>query len=379
MTEQKNNKISIYLHIPFCKSKCGYCSFASGIYPESVIKRYFELLPKEFDLFFNDFSESLEVPTLYIGGGTPSAVPPYILSDIIAKLLSMIHNKPSEITIEANPGDIDHSFIKTCEEIGVTRISLGVQSFKDNVLAFLGRRHSASQAVDAFNLLRESGFSNISIDLIHGVPTFGPDRWLIDLKSILDLSPEHISLYALSIEEGTPFHENKIYEKIDNDHVATEYHLAVKMLRDAGYNRYEISNFSKPGYECTHNLNYWHMGNYIGFGVSAASFIDGIYFQRFQDVSKYIECLEKGISTIESLEEFHGRDRWVNAMIMGMRLEDGIHIHEFNRRFGIDISKVVKDKWRNYIDDSHVIMDDERIRFGDKGFYVSNSFLSMLI
>ena len=379
MTARARKSISVYFHVPFCKSKCNYCSFASGVYPPDKISLYFELVQKDFSSFFSLLTEPYEVPTLYIGGGTPSSVPMEFLVNAVEYLYSLIPKKPYEITIEANPGDVNPEFIKAIGQIGVNRISLGAQSFNDNVLEFLGRRHTVAQTVESYNLLRECGFSNINLDLIHGVPDFSFQRWRDDLSEAISLDPDHISLYALSVEEGTPFYEHRVGDRLDHDADALEYDLAVKTLRDTGYHRYEISNFSLPGKECRHNINYWRMGEYVGFGPSAASHGNDTYVENVSDPDTYMNLIEKGLPAVENMEKFTGRDRWVNALIMGMRLDEGIEIDTFNRRYDVNLVDEVTKVWKTYLKENYVILDKNILRFGDKAVYVSNSLLSMLM
>lgn len=336
-------------------------------------------LPDEVSRFISSSNESIEIKTVYVGGGTPSSVSLDMLWDFLTRIKSVIPNLPVEFTIEANPGDVSGELVKTLVDAGVTRVSMGAQSFQDDVLSFLGRIHTSSQIISAYENLRAGGFNNLSLDLIHGVPGFGIDRWKRDLEMMIQLNPEHVSLYALSIEEGTVFFERQVQDSLDPDSTADEYNLAVDMLRGAGYNRYEISNSAQPGYECGHNLNYWDLGEYVGFGPGAGSYMNGVYSERINDIPGYVKKLKDEESTIGFENHYDLDGMFKNALMMGMRLEKGISISSFKSRFGIDVRELALSNWKEYIDTGHVILDDDTLRFSDKGFYVSNSLLSMLM
>jgi oxygen-independent coproporphyrinogen-3 oxidase len=379
LTDKDLKSLGIYIHIPFCKSKCGYCSFVSGKHPQNIIDRYLLAIKSEINDFLISLPFKPDIKTVYIGGGTPSSVKPDSLRNFVNSVMLFLPDPPLEFTIEANPQDINDAFIEMVKISGINRISIGIQSFNDNVLKMLGRRHDSKTAVFAFNELRNAGFSNLSIDLMHGIPGFNTDRWSDDLKQAIELAPDHISLYALSIEKGTPFYESGISSHLDDDQTAEEYSLAVSTLKKAGYLRYEISNFAIPGKECRHNLNYWRLGDYIGFGPSAGSYLDGEYFERIHDIEEYIARCESGIKTVGTSEKFDKNNQYVNAVIMGMRLEEGINLSELENRFGISRADQIKSLWRDYIDGCYIIQDDDNLKFGENGFYVSNSFLSMLV
>ncbi|MCD6216670.1 radical SAM family heme chaperone HemW [bacterium] len=365
--------------MPFCKSKCAYCSFVSGMYPTEIIEKYLKLIPHEITEFVNSINEQVEIPTLYIGGGTPSAVPHESLEEMLLTIIEALPSKPIEISIEVNPSDVSPTLIDTLKRTGINRVSIGAQSFNNSVLKFLSRRHNRDDITKAYDMFRDAGFNNISLDIMHGIPGFGIKRFLDDLKVIVTLNPEHVSLYALSVDEGTKFYDMGLSDKLDPDTTADEYHSAVNVLRNAGYNRYEISNFAKPGCECKHNLNYWKLGEYAGFGPAAGSYIDNEYIERISDIEKYISCLAKKKSTISFIEKYDDENRMKNALIMGMRLEKGVNISDFKKRFGVNPSDIVMKHWSEYINKSYIILDDDSLRFSDSGFYISNSFLSMLM
>ena len=365
--------------MPFCVSKCGYCSFVSGHFPADVVEKYCLGIVEEIRDYFNRSENNYEVSTFYIGGGTPSSIPSALLKRTLQSILEGFPSQPGEVSIELNPSDVTEELTDALMDVGVNRVSLGVQSFDDDLLAFLGRRHSSRQSSEAINNLRDGGFNNLSIDLIYGIPGYGLNRWTSDLKKSVELNPDHISLYALSLDEGTPLYTAGFADALNPDSTADEYYEAVGFLKNSGYDRYEISNFSKPSHECRHNLTYWKLGDYIGFGPEAGSYINGQYFERNKNVLEYIECMENNESTIQKKESFDKENQFLNAMIMGLRLEEGIELKRFVENFGIDPEEIARKYWADYIDGEHVILDENCLKFGDKGLYVSNTLLSMLM
>lgn len=298
---------------------------------------------------------------------------------MLLTIIELLPSKPIEISIEVNPSDVSPALIDTFKRTGINRVSIGAQSFNNEVLEFLSRRHNRDGITKAFEMFRDAGFENISLDIMHGIPGFGIKRFLDDLKMIITLKPEHVSLYALSVDEGTKFYDMGLSDKLNPDTTADEYHSAVNVLGNAGFNRYEISNFAKPAFECKHNLNYWKLGEYAGFGPGAGSYIDSEYIEHISDIEKYISYLKSKNSTISFSEIYDDENRMKNALIMGMRLAKGIDINDFKKRFGVNPSDIVMKHWSEYINTSYIILDDESLRFSDSGFYVSNSLLSMLM
>ena len=365
--------------MPFCVSKCAYCSFVSGSFPVDVIENYCAEIVDEIRAYFEKSNCDYEVSTFYIGGGTPSSISSPLLKKTLCSILEIFKSQPVEVSIEVNPSDVTKELTDALTDAGVNRVSLGVQSFDDDVLTFLGRRQNNAQNIKSFKILREAGFDNLSIDLIYGIPGYGIDRWKSDLIRAVELNPEHISLYALSLDEGTPLFDAGYADALNPDDTADEYYEAVGFLKDSGYERYEISNFSKPSKECRHNLTYWMLGDYVGFGPEAGSYLDGQYFERINNVLEYIECLKNKESTIRKRESFDIENQFLNAMIMGLRLEKGIELDRFIESYGINPENVARKFWGDFIDGEHVILDENCLKFGNKGFFVSNTLLSMLM
>lgn len=321
---------SVYIHIPFCKSKCKYCSFISFPNMEKKLGYFFSLL-KEIDTNYN----GEELKTLYFGGGTPSLMEIDQLKKIINKFN---FQENCEITLELNPDDANLEYLKSLKEIGINRLSIGSQSFDNDILQIIGRRHSAEQTIQAVKFAKEAGFNNISLDLIYGLPQQTMESLKKDLEILTELNIQHISTYGLKIEEGSYFHKNLPQNLPDDDLQADMYLEVNKYLESKNYRRYEISNFALEGYESRHNLNYWDNEEYYGFGISAHGYIDGIRYSNFTTFEEYMnnpaqhECghfqTEK-----EKLEE---------EIFLGFRKESGININKINSQYNIDFEKEYK-------------------------------------
>ena len=330
---------NVYTHIPFCKSKCKYCSFISFPYLE-LIPRYINSLLEEIK---NNYQKE-KIKTLYFGGGTPSLIP----SELIEKLFSEFNlDNNCEITFELNPDDADNKYLKELRNIGINRLSIGSQSFNDSILKLAGRRHNSKQIFDCIKNAKDIGFENISLDLIYGLPSQTLEILEKDLEKFINLDIQHISTYGLKIEENSYWgknynkDENKISyngKKISlpNDDIQADmYELINKTLENKGFYRYEISNFAKQGYESKHNLNYWDNAEYYGFGVSAHGYIDGIRYSNYDSIEKYLNNsikrdFEHKISLDEKIEE---------EIFLGFRKTAGINTLEFYKKYNINFEK----------------------------------------
>lgn len=306
-----NMATSLYIHIPFCKSKCFYCSFASVEGKDALMEPYLDALSKEAVLY-----HGRDVSTVYIGGGTPS----YLSADQIRKLFEIIRSnfsleKAAEVTLEANPATFDLEKARVIFDCGVNRVSLGVQSLNYGYLKFLGRPHTAADAYTAHRLLREAGFTNISLDLIYSLPAQSAKDAEADVLGLVSFGSEHISLYTLSISEGSDFHNRKIEPPLAEKQ-GEDYLFVTQLLKHHGFFHYEVSNFSKKGYECRHNLNYWRGGNYIGLGAAAHSHADGLRSWNTDNVEQYIEALDKGVSPKAGEEKLTEEQRFMETLLI---------------------------------------------------------------
>ena len=288
------NEASLYIHIPFCQTKCFYCDFNTYAKLESLIPSYINALESE-AIFWSNYFNKTEIKSIFIGGGTPS----YIPSKYIEKLMETIFykfklTKDSEITLESNPNDLTKSNLKTYYKSGINRISLGVQTFDNSLLKVLGRRHSSQNAIEAYYLIKESGFKNINLDLMYGLPNQSTDKWVDTLYQLLSLKPLHVSMYALTLEEGTPMNEwikeGKL-PKQNDDIVADMYSKTEEIMSKNNYLHYEISNWAISGFESKHNINYWKNKTYIGIGPGAHSYIPPYRFSNIKSLREYTKHL----------------------------------------------------------------------------------------
>jgi oxygen-independent coproporphyrinogen-3 oxidase len=325
------------MHVPFCRRKCSYCSFVSYAGREADIPLYLNALKKE----LKQRASGEHVRSIYFGGGTPSLLPAGDAGDLLGLINTLFSvDKAAEITIEANPGTVDEAYLLAVRKAGVNRLSLGIQSLNDRELALLGRIHTAAEARDAVRFARGAGFDNLSVDLIYGLPGQTAIDWRHSLDDAMALEPEHLSLYALTLEEDTPMlaalKEGSLPE-IDPDISADQYELAEDMLAAHGYNHYEISNWSLPGRECRHNITYWRNLPYLGIGVAAHSCIDGHRLANTGSLDKYVTGFSGITPPPEMDEEINPGLELAETVILGLRLCEGISADYLQRRFGIDI------------------------------------------
>jgi len=311
--------VALYLHIPFCRRKCRYCSFVSYAHREADIPAYVNTLKHE----LAQKAGGEHVGSIYFGGGTPSLLPAESLGDLLDTIRSSFDlDETAEITIEANPGTVDQTYLAAIRKLGVNRLSLGVQSLNDRELEMLGRIHTAGEAIEAVSAARSAGF-NLNLDFIYGLPGQTPEDWQATLTGALEMGPEHLSLYALSLEPETPLYkavENKQLPAINPDITADQYELAEKLLEQRGYRHYEISNWAMPGKECRHNLVYWHNEPYLGIGVAAHSHVGSRRFANTTSLDKYL-----GGNLSPEMDEAISPDlELAETAILGLRLDEGI-------------------------------------------------------
>ena len=362
----------IYVHIPFCKKKCNYCDFCS--YPSLISKQdeYCNSLIKEANLYKNN---GIMADTVYFGGGTPTLLSPDNIKRIADSIFASFNVMPNaEITIEANPCTVTGALARGLKSAGFNRVSLGAQSFSDLELSSLGRLHTSSDTEKSFKFLRDAGFSNISLDLMYAIPEQTMDTLSTSINRVLNLSPEHISCYGLKIEENTPFDvmlsRGEIAEKSDDEY-ADMYDLICKKLTGAGYVQYELSNFSKPGYESRHNLKYWQAEEYVGLGASAASFYNDERYTRTSDLSSYMTNFENAEKYSLSKE-----DKMSEFMFLSLRLTSlGASKAEFEKRFSKKIEEVFADAIKKHTKSGMLLDLGDRYVLSSKAYYISNSVL----
>lgn len=339
-------KISIYVHIPFCMSKCSYCSFISKNATENEIAKYFEYLNVQIVAECGIFKDK-EISTIYFGGGTPSFVDVKYITETIRTIKQYYNiDKNAEITIECNPCSTTIDKLKEYKKDGFNRISFGVQSLDDDCLKIIGRRHNKQMAIDAIKMAQKVGFVNISADLLIGIPKQTQNMLLEDIKTLSSLGVKHISAYMLMLEESTKLYEqvviNHTLNVVNDDDCVNMYNCAYSLLKQLNFNRYEISNFAICGYESRHNVNYWDMGEYVGFGVSAHSFYNGYRiegFNRFEDYYKFIRekyILRMRPSIMPNQEKLSSLQKIEECIMLGLRQAKGINLSKL-KNLGYDI------------------------------------------
>lgn len=373
--------ISLYLHIPFCVKKCHYCDFLS--FPGCSLSRqaeYVDAMIQEIHAY-REAAEDYEVKTIFLGGGTPSLLEKELVERLFHELYSVWRAAPeTEITIEANPGTLSREKLIGYHMIGINRLSLGLQSTIAQELATIGRIHNYEQFLANYYLAREAGFDNINIDIMSALPGQTLISYGKTLERILKLQPEHISSYSLILEEGTDFWENAEIERAlpSEQTERIMYHYTKKCLQNAGYERYEISNYAKPGYACLHNQVYWTGGEYLGLGLGAASYWKGARFSNTPDMEEYMENCSRARITENRKEIVTAtqKSRMEEYMFLGLRMIRGVSIREFERRFGIPMNRIYGTVIRSYIEQGLLKIEQDRLMLTERGIDVSNSVMA---
>jgi len=329
---------ALYIHVPFCRRKCPYCSFVSYDYRGEDIPLYINALKQE----LKQRAGGEHIRSIFFGGGTPSLLAAEVIGDILSLTNTLFNvDKAAEITMEANPGTVDEAYLTAVRKLGVNRLSLGVQSLDDRELVLLGRIHNAGQARDAVRFARNAGFDNLSLDLIYGLPGQDITGWQHSLDEALALKPEHLSLYGLTLEEDTPMWtaiSQGFLPALDPDLSADMYELAEDRLAASRYEHYEISNWARRGRECRHNLTYWCTLPYIGVGAAAHSYMNGRRMANTKDLDKYLAYYSGTKPPVPELdEEINTELELAESVILGLRLVAGINADEVKSRFGVDI------------------------------------------
>lgn len=364
-------EIGVYIHIPFCKQKCNYCDFVSFADKENMQKEYIEKLKKEI-VNWKDLNKDYKIKTIYIGGGTPS----YIDSKYIEEIIALIGKAPS-ITIELNPGTVTKEKLLDYKNAGINRLSIGLQSTNNELLKQIGRIHNYEEFLQTYNLARKFGFYNINVDLMIGLPNQRIKDIKDSLEKLCKLSPEHISVYSLIVEENTIIHRLINEGKLLLPEEETErqmYWYVKNFLELNGYKHYEISNFAKPGFESEHNLDCWNQKEYIGFGVAAYSYLDGKRFGNISNIEQYIKnCNNQEFEKNVIVEEIQDKNQIMNEyMILGLRKIDGISIQIFENKFNENPIILYKDKLKMLHEEGLIIIDGDNIRLSNKGLDLAN-------
>jgi oxygen-independent coproporphyrinogen III oxidase len=373
--------LSIYIHIPYCVGKCLYCGFFSTQYSPEKADDFIAALEIELKLWQQAFADRT-FGCIYIGGGTPTVLSIDQISRVIAgtkRCFLLEHDR--EFTVEANPHTLSPLYLSSLLDQGVNRLSLGFQSFSDTTLHFLGRPHTAVQSIDALDMARKAGFQNISIDLIYGIPGQSMEEWEMTLGRAIALKPEHISAYSLSLEEGSHFMRLAASGEIvlpDEEVVAQMYELATGLLPASGYRRYEISNFSLPGFECRHNQNYWFRGEYLGLGPGASSFINGKRRDTVADTEEYVRRLSRGLPVFANEEAVVQDAAAMEMLMLGLRTAEGVDIERLTSEHGVDFLKDLEQKIGPLDELGLLVLRNGRLKLTDRGFLLSDEVLKRL-
>lgn len=370
----------MYLHIPFCKTKCSYCDFNCYAGKNRLIPEYVEVLCREIEAYG---ALGWHGRTIYLGGGTPSLLSDAQVARIIATVSSSLNTTTDiEVTLEANPGTVDEAHFCGIRNAGVNRLSIGIQSFSDTDLRPLGRGHTVQEAVGAYEAARRAGFDNISIDLIYGLPAQTLGAWRYNVEHALNLAPEHVSLYALTIEEGTPLARQVDKGRVQptsDDTMADMYELAHELMSEAGYRRYEISNWALPGRESQHNLVYWHNEPYIGAGAGAHGYLGAYRYCNELLPERYVERVAReGLSLAES-ELIPTRLEMAETLIMGLRLDEGVRLSNFEQRYNVSVEYICADGLKFARDNGLLKADGGRLCLTDRGKLLSNEVFQALL
>lgn len=339
--------LGLYIHFPFCVQKCNYCDFLSGpISSRDVVQDYLQALEKELTIY-HDFLKrdgNLKLETIYLGGGTPSLLETHELVRVLEKCRDLFNWSPQmEVTLETNPGTVDIKKLVQLKKAGLNRLSFGVQSFDQNLLASMGRIHSPKTAKESIMAAKEAGFKNISLDLMYGLPEQSLGQWEETLVQTIELDVQHISVYGLKVEEGTVWGEWESEGRLslpEEDVVLTMRKYANKILRQAGFVRYEISNYARPGYESRHNLGYWTGKPYLGLGLGASSDYWNRRFVNTSNMEHYIFLLKRGQLPVTEEEILSFRQRMGETIFLGLRLSTGLDLEQFKNRYGVDIEVI---------------------------------------
>ena len=371
------SKLGIYIHVPFCRQKCLYCDFCSFTGRDGEgISEYVSALCREIESRA-DSCRGYSVDTVYFGGGTPTLMSARDFERVLDRLYSLYSIEGDcEISSECNPATADGEYLRALRTLGVNRLSIGLQSANDNELRALGRIHSYADFVEIYKNARRAGFENISADLMYGIPLQTAESFEYTLERLTALSPEHISAYGLKIEQGTPF--GKMREKLvlpDEDAEYDMYMRCTEYLACAGYDKYEISNFARRGYESRHNVKYWKCEPYLGFGVSAHSYFEHERFSNSRDIEGYIG----GFDIIAERRRIDASERIAEYVMLGMRMREGISRSLFEEKFGKSFDLLYGGALERYISAGYVISERDRVFFSDKGFFISNYILSDIL
>ncbi|MCF7976053.1 MAG: radical SAM family heme chaperone HemW [Phycisphaerae bacterium] len=371
-SQTDQDSLGLYVHIPFCTSKCAYCAFYSEPVHRHDTHRLMQAIHTELAQH-----DTRSVCTAYIGGGSPSSLPTSELTDLVKAIMSRCPDL-AEFTVECNPGQVTLARLKQWHDLGVNRLSMGAQSFDAGELRCLGRSHDADTIKTAVHLARQAGFNNLSLDLIFAICGSTPATWQASLNQAIALHPEHISAYALTLEPGTPLAEAVAQGRqlaVDESTDMAMYEQAIAALTQAGYEQYEISNFARPGYTCRHNLGTWLNHPYLGIGPSAASSSGTTRTQNFSDIKTYVAAMESGVSPVETSVATRPMDRICETAVLNLRTRHGIDVQRFRQVTGQDPHVLFAGPIRRYCEQGLLTIEENRIFLTARALPIADSVL----
>ena len=371
--------LGLYIHIPYCIHKCGYCDFNSHPIKHDEMDHYIDALVAEMKHYAKTYSNTNIIKTIFLGGGTPTTLTVCQLERILKECLKELIVAPdAEITIEANPATIDIEQMKSIRQAGYNRISIGVQSFDKTELKLLDRAHGPEEVHSTVDCAREAGFDNLSLDLMFAIPNQSLSSWESNLDKALEKNPEHLSTYNLTIEQGTAFSKLQTHGKLimpENEHQLELYKKTIERLTKRGFHHYEISNFARQGKECKHNIAYWENTNTLGLGAGASSYINGTRFKNINLPAHYIRQVKDKKTAIEHTETLEPRQAMGEAIMLGLRQLKGISIHQFERRFQVSFIDLFKNIINSLKEKELILIKDDCLRLSPKGLFLADSVI----
>ncbi len=372
----------LYIHIPFCLSKCSYCSFVSFPNMNHLFDRYVKAIGEELRAIASG-PPAGHLQTMFFGGGTPSLLSIENIADIFAACRSWLTiDEETEITMEINPKTVDFLKLLSLKKLGINRLSIGVQSFCDKGLQFLGRLHTAQEACEAVEWAKKSGYTNINIDLMSGLPGQTVELWRWDLQTAIELDPTHLSLYQLTVEEGTDLDaqikKGNLVLPQEDDVLAMD-NLTVELSTSSGFDQYEISNFSKPGFSCRHNINYWKNGEHYAVGAAAVRYLAGERSRNVDNPRSYCTMIEQGGTAVVESENLDLESSFRETVVMGLRMLEGVSMEDLYQRYGIDLQAYYGKTMEKLLQMSLLQVHDSFLRLTPQGRAVANQVLADLV
>ena len=375
----KKQPLGLYIHIPYCIHKCGYCDFNSHPIKQDEMDHYIDALVVEMKHYAKIYTNTNIIKTIFLGGGTPTTLNPFQLERILKECVNEFTiASNAEITIEANPATVGIELMKSIRTMGYNRISIGVQSFDKAELKLLDRAHGPKEIHSTVDCARKAGFDNLSLDLMFAVPNQSLSSWENNLNKALEKNPEHLSTYNLTIEQGTAFSKLQSNGKLimpDDDHQLELYKRTIERLTKKGFHHYEISNFARRGKECKHNITYWENKNTLGLGAGASSYMNGTRFKNINLPAHYIRQVKEKKTAVEHSETLEPRQAMGETIMLGLRLLQGISIHQFEKRFQISFTNLFRNIISSLKEKELVVIEKDYLRLSKKGLFIADSVI----